>query len=170
MMRAATFLWALLATIAGAGLFLLKYQVQAEERHLKEVRKDIVGTEQSIHVLKAEWSYLNDPLRLREQAERHLAMHPMRANQMVSIDTVPMIGDGLYQPPGLMPVKKDPAVGHKPNANKEHGARGAGNPAAAPAPSNKKPLPAGRTMTAKLAKPAAAGKRPTEVANGRLRP
>ena len=47
MMRAATFLWALLATIAGAGLFLLKYQVQAEERHLREVRKDIAGTEQS---------------------------------------------------------------------------------------------------------------------------
>jgi hypothetical protein len=162
MMRAATFLWALLATIAGAGLFLLKYQVQAEERHLKEVRKDIVGTEQSIHVLKAEWSYLNDPLRLREQAERHLAMHPMRANQMVSIESVPMIGDGLYQPPGLMPVKKDPAVGHKPDANKK--------PAAAPLPSNKKPLPAGRTMTAKLVKPAAPAKRPTEVANGRLRP
>ena len=161
MMRAATFLWALLATIAGAGLFLLKYQVQAEGRHLKEVRKDIVGTEQSIHVLKAEWSYLNDPLRLREQAERHLAMHPMRANQMVSIETVPMIGDGLYQPPGLLPMKKDPAVGHKPDAKK---------PAAAPAPSNKKPLPAGRTMTAKLQKPKTANGRPTEVANGRLRP
>ncbi|HMA48658.1 MAG TPA: hypothetical protein VKP60_02830 [Magnetospirillaceae bacterium] len=162
MMRAATFLWALLATIAGAGLFLLKYQVQAEERHLREVRKDIVGTEQSIHVLKAEWSYLNDPLRLREQAERHLAMHPMRANQMVSIETVPMLGDGLYQPPGLLPMKKDPAVGHKPDAKK---------PAAATAAiPTKKPLPAGRTMTAKLVKPAAAGKRPTEVANGRLRP
>jgi hypothetical protein len=138
MMRAATFLWALLATIAGAGLFLLKYQVQAEERHLREVRKDIVGTEQSIHVLKAEWSYLNDPLRLREQAERHLAMHPMRANQMVTVESVPMIGDGLYQPPGLLPMKK--------------------------------PVPAGRTMTAKLAKPKAANGRSTEVANARLRP
>ena len=162
MMRAATFLWALLATIAGAGLFLLKYQVQAEERHLREVRKDIVGTEQSIHVLKAEWSYLNDPLRLREQAERHLAMHPMRANQMVSIESVPMIGDGLYQPPGLLPVKKDPAVGHKPEVKKPT--------AATPSTPSKKPLPAGRTMTAKLVKPNASGKRPTEVANGRLRP
>ena len=161
MMRAATFLWALLATIAGAGLFLLKYQVQAEERHLHEVRKDIVGTEQSIHVLKAEWSYLNDPLRLREQAERHLAMHPMRANQMVSIESVPMIGDGLYQPPGLAPMKKDPSVGHKPEAKK---------PASAtPAPA-KKAVSTARTMTAKLVKPAASGKRPTEVANGRLRP
>ena len=159
MMRAATFLWALLATIAGAGLFLLKYQVQAEERHLREVRKDIAGTEQSIHVLKAEWSYLNDPLRLREQAERHLAMHPMRANQMVTIDTIPMIGDGLYQPPGLLPMKKDPSVGKK----KEEPAKGA------TAPSNKKPLPAGRTMTAKLVKPKTAG-RTTEVASSRLRP
>lgn len=162
MMRAATFLWALLATSAGAGLFLLKYQVQAEERHLKEVRKDIVGTEQSIHVLKAEWSYLNDPIRLREQAERHLAMHPMRANQIVSIETVPMIGDGLYQPPGLLPMKKDPAVGHKEEG---HGKAAAAKPAPA-----KKPLPAGRTMTAKLAKPKNASGRSTEVANARLRP
>ncbi len=162
MMRAATLLWALLATVAGAGLFLLKYQVQAEERHLREVRKDIVGTEQSIHVLKAEWSYLNDPLRLREQAERHLAMHPMRANQMVSIETVPMIGDGLYQPPGLLPMRKDPAVGKKPEHSKVEI-----HPPASPA---KKPLPTGgRTMTAKLeTKPGT--KRTTEVANARLRP
>lgn len=160
MMRAATFLWALLATIAGAGLFLLKYQVQAEERHLKEVRKDIVGTEQSIHVLKAEWSYLNDPVRLREQAERHLAMHPMRANQMVTIDSIPMVGDGLYQPPGLLPMKKDPNVGHK----KEDPAKGA---AAVPA---KKPAPAGKVITAKLAKPKTSNARHTEVASSRLRP
>ena len=161
MMRAATLLWALLATIAGAGLFLLKYQVQAEERHLREVRKDIVGTEQSIHVLKAEWSYLNDPLRLREQAERHLAMHPMRANQMVSIETVPMIGEGLYEPPGLLPMRKDPAVGKKP----EHG-----KAEIHPTTPAKKPLPSGRTMTAKLVKPQEAKKRSTEVANARLRP
>lgn len=160
MMRAATLLWALLATVAGAGLFLLKYQVQAEERHLREVRKDIVGTEQSIHVLKAEWSYLNDPLRLREQAERHLAMHPMRANQMVSIETVPMIGDGLYEPPGLLPMRKDPAVGKKPDHKAE----------AHPTIPAKKPLPAGRTMTAKLVKPQETRKRTTEVANARLRP
>jgi len=161
MMRAATLLWALLATIAGTGLFLLKYQVQAEERHLRELRKDIAGTEQSIHVLKAEWSYLNDPLRLRELAERHLAMHPMRANQMVTIDTVPMAGDGLYQPPGLLPMKKDPSVGKK----KDEAHKGAATPAPA-----KKPAPAGRTMTAKLAKPKTNAGRSTEVASSRLRP
>jgi len=161
MMRAATLLWALLATAAGAGLFLLKYQVQAEERHLREVRKDIVGTEQSIHVLKAEWSYLNDPLRLREQAERHLAMHPMRASQIVTIETIPMIGDGLYQPPGLLPPKKDPSVGRK----REETAK-----AAKPLVPAQKPSPSGRTMTAKLVKPKTASGRSTEVASSRLRP
>jgi len=161
MKYAATFLWALLATIAGAGLFLLKYQVQAEERHLHEVRKDIAGTEQSIHVLKAEWSYLNDPVRLREQAERHLAMHPMRANQMVTIETIPMIGDGLYQPPGLLPMKKDPNVGHKKEEPAKKGVA---------APANKKPVPAGRVMTAKLAKPKTPAHHTTEVASSRLRP
>jgi hypothetical protein len=151
MMRAATLLWALLATVAGTGLFLLKYQVQAEERHLRELRKDIAGTEQSIHVLKAEWSYLNDPLRLREQAERHLAMHPMRANQMVSVDSIPLQGGPLYQPPGLQPAK------------------GAAKPAAKEAkPAAKKPIGGGKIMTASAAK--ANAKPARQVASSKVRP
>jgi hypothetical protein len=151
MMRAATLLWALLATIAGTGLFLLKYQVQAEERHLRELHKDIAGTEQSIHVLKAEWSYLNDPLRLREQAERHLAMHPMRANQMVSIDSIPLQGGPLYEPPGMQPAKA--AAKRAPNESR---------------PAAKKPVGGGKIMTAKgvtaNAKPA------RQVASSKVRP
>jgi hypothetical protein len=153
MMRAATILWAILATIAGTGLFLLKYQVQAEERHLRELRKDIASTEQSIHVLKAEWSYLNDPLRLREQAERHLAMHPMRANQMVSIDSIPMVGGPLYEPPGLLPIKAAPKAAAKPAA-----------------PPHKPLMGGGKVMTAKASKPAAKPARAPEVASSKVRP
>ena len=154
MMRAATFLWALLATIAGAGLFLLKYQVQAEERHLKEVRKDIVGTEQSIHVLKAEWSYLNDPVRLREQAEHHLGMHPMRANQIVSIGQVPLEGDAPYLPPGLVAAKPHLTTPATPKSE---------------APAHR-PLPQGKIVTAKLVKKKRDLGRPTEVASSKVRP
>jgi hypothetical protein len=164
MMRAATFLWALLATIAGAGLFLLKYQVQAEERHLREVRKDIVGTEQSIHVLKAEWSYLNDPLRLREQAERHLAMRPMRANQMVAIDSIPMVGGPLYEPPGLVTVKN--GIAPQPHSKVDpHKAK-----PALPAPLPQKTTPQARTMTAKLVKPKVKTVHAPQVASSRIRP
>jgi hypothetical protein len=90
MMRGVTILWAILATVAGTALFLLKYEVQGQEERLRDLRKDIVDTEEAIHVLKAEWSYLNDPARLREQAERHLALHPLKPSQIGTIDSLPM--------------------------------------------------------------------------------
>jgi len=162
MMRAATLLWAVLAATAGTGLFLLKYQVQAEERHLRELRKDIAGTEQSIHVLKAEWSYLNDPLRLREQAERHLAMRPMRANQMVSVESIPLVGGPLYEPPGMLPVKSNIAPPHHHDGKAAAGQK--------PAPALRKAPPGGKIMTAKAVKPAVKPKRSPEVASAKLNP
>jgi hypothetical protein len=162
MMRAATLLWALLAAIAGTGLFLLKYQVQAEERHLRGLRKDIAGTEQAIHVLKAEWSYLNDPLRLREQAERHLAMRPMRANQLVSIDSVPMVGAAPYEPPGMTPVKNGVSAARHAENKAEDKTR-------KPPPAAHKPAPAGRVIAAKAVKPKAKTRSP-EVASAKVRP
>lgn len=90
MMRGATILWAALATVAGTGLFMLKYEVQTQEQRLTGLRKEIVETQESIHVLNAEWSYLNDPIRLRDQAERHLGLHPMKPSQIVTLDNVPM--------------------------------------------------------------------------------
>jgi hypothetical protein len=89
-MRAATILWAILAIAAGTSLFMLKYEVQSQEQRLSGLRKDIVEAQESIHVLKAEWSYLNDPSRLREQAEHHLGLHPLKPNQIVSIASLPM--------------------------------------------------------------------------------
>ena len=78
MMRAATILWAALAAVAGTGLFMLKYEVQAQEQRLAGLHKDIMEAQEQIHVLKAEWSYLNEPARLREQTERHLGLHPLK--------------------------------------------------------------------------------------------
>lgn len=105
MMRAATILWAVLAVAAGTSLFMLKYEVQSQEQRLSGLRKDIVETQESIHVLKAEWSYLNDPARLREQAERHLGLHPLKPSQIVTIASLPMNDT----PPGDAPVAQGQA-------------------------------------------------------------
>ena len=53
MRHAATILWAALATVAGTGLFMLKYQVQGEEQRLHHLQKEIVQTQEEIHVLRA---------------------------------------------------------------------------------------------------------------------
>ena len=82
--------WVVLPIAAGVGLYMLKMQVESQEQHLASLQRQIVETRESIHVLKAEWSFLNDPARLRDQAERLLAMHPVRPNQLVAIDSIPM--------------------------------------------------------------------------------
>ena len=132
MMRGATLLWAALAAAVGTGLFLLKYEVQGEEQRLHALHKDIVDTREEIHVLKAEWSYLNDPLRLKEQAERHLGLHPLKPGQMAAIDQVPM----------AVPASADPTV-PTPRPALQPAAPKANSPAAKPAPfvSAKAPQP-----------------------------
>jgi len=81
--------WVTLPIAAGVGLYLLKMQVEAQVQHLAKLEQQITETRESIHVLKAEWSFLNDPARLREQAGRLLAMQPVKPSQIVSYDSIP---------------------------------------------------------------------------------
>ena len=87
---APTLLWAVLASVAGSGLFLLKSQVQSQEAKLAALQHDIAAAHTSIHVLNAEWSYLNDPERLRRESESLLGMRPIEPDQIVAIDSLPM--------------------------------------------------------------------------------
>ncbi len=162
MMRGATILWAMLAAVAGTGLFLLKYEVQAQEEHLRDLRKDIVETEESIHVLRAEWSYLNDPLRLREEAERHLGLHPLKPAQILaSVDVLPMAGPQPAEQPPIAAGQPDAvpapvAVPLSPPHRVEHPpveARQTTKPLAKSPPATK-PLPPGHSVTAQKAEPA----------------
>jgi hypothetical protein len=109
MMRGATLLWAMLAIIAGTGLFLLKYEVQAQELRLTALRKNIIDSQEQIHVLKAEWSYLNEPQRLREQAERHLGLHPLKPGQIGTIASLPM-ADHRLSDPEPTPLENEPVA------------------------------------------------------------
>lgn len=81
--------WTLLPIVAGVGLYLVKMKVEAQEQNLAGLQRQIVEARESIHVLKAEWSYLNDPVRLRDQAERLLSMKPVRPAQIVTYDRIP---------------------------------------------------------------------------------
>ena len=81
--------WVILPIAAGSGLYLLKMQVEAQEQHLASLERRIADTTASIHVLEAEWSYLNDPGRLRDEAVRLLGMKPVRPDQIVGFDRIP---------------------------------------------------------------------------------
>ncbi len=89
MIRAATALWIALAGAVGFGLFHLKHQVHALDEDLLRLNRQIAAEHQTIHVLKAEWSYVNQPQRLEALAHRHLDLTPMKPRQLMRIAELP---------------------------------------------------------------------------------
>ncbi len=85
-----TCLWLALAALVGFGLFHVKYEVQRLESELHQLNGVILTEQRQIHVLEAEWSYLNRPERLSGLARRHLDLVPMGAGHTGSIKDLPM--------------------------------------------------------------------------------
>ncbi|MBL8832132.1 MAG: hypothetical protein JNL71_07055 [Rhodospirillales bacterium] len=91
MMRIATWLWVAIAGAMGYGLYQLKHEVLALENELFRLNRQIVQEQQNIHVLKAEWSYINQPGRLQLLAQRHLDLQPMTPRQFGRLDALPAL-------------------------------------------------------------------------------
>lgn len=102
MIRRANLVWVLVAVAMGFFLFEMKYAVQRRERDLEQVNERVLRNRESIHVLKAEWSYLNRPERLRELSEKHLHMAPVGPRQIVTFADLPAraLGVGPRGKPG----------------------------------------------------------------------
>lgn len=86
----ATVFWSLLAALVGFGLFHVKYQVQKLEDRLAQINRDIVREQEQIHVLRAEWTYLNRPERIEQLAKKYLDLAAPKASQIGSIAQLPM--------------------------------------------------------------------------------
>lgn len=87
-MRRSLTLAALALLVATAsGLYLVEHEVQGLERRLQRLNAELLASQQAIQVLKAEWSYLNQPDRLQELATRYaerLRLAPLDPTQVVT--------------------------------------------------------------------------------------
>lgn len=90
MIRITLAFWIGLVCAVGYGVFQVKYEVQEMEARLQQLQRGIVSDRQAIHVLKAEWSYLNQPNRLQELTKRHLPLTPIVAAQIGRIEDAPL--------------------------------------------------------------------------------
>ncbi len=88
-MRQAVF-WLLAVFVAGAGLYQLKYRVQTQEAKLTALNRTLFAEQEALHVLAAEWTYLNRPERLAELNRRYIKLKPVTAPQMAGLDEVPL--------------------------------------------------------------------------------
>jgi cell division protein FtsL len=97
------------------GLYKGVYSAKAHERALQQLNADIAKEAESLRVLKAEWSYLNQPERLQALARKHLSLAPTDPNQIVVMASLPVRGEGWsMQSPvvdfGDLPRRVDPTA------------------------------------------------------------
>lgn len=89
MLRKTDFLWISLAAFAGVSLFHTSYRVQSLKDEKITLERQIVAEQDGIQVLKAEWSFLNDPARLEQLAATYLSLKPITATQIAGFDALP---------------------------------------------------------------------------------
>jgi len=86
MIRIGTFVWLALLTLIGVGLYQVELGVLGKESELKQITRQIDSNRDAMHVLDAEWSYLNDPTRLADLARRYTDMSPVTPTQMAGFE------------------------------------------------------------------------------------
>jgi hypothetical protein len=69
----------------GIGLFHVKYSVVALEEEYIQTQKRTQETLESLHILKAEWTHLNDPKRLQPLAQKYLGIGPIKPAQFIPL-------------------------------------------------------------------------------------
>ncbi len=84
MIRPGALVWLGAIVLMAITLFLITYQVQSVEKETAALNREAVAQEEAIHVLKAEWSYLNRPERLAALAERHLGLQSVAPAQLIA--------------------------------------------------------------------------------------
>ena len=71
-------------TMAGIGMFLLKYHVLDQEKELARLRRQIMADRRELHLLKADWAVLTDPQHLRELI-KETKLKPLQAKQIIQV-------------------------------------------------------------------------------------
>tara|TARA_R110002124_G_scaffold74257_1_gene199281 strand:+ start:1839 stop:2216 length:378 start_codon:yes stop_codon:yes gene_type:complete len=87
-------------------LYDIKYRAEAAETRAQKIEREITAEQESIRVLRAEWSYLNQPERLQELARRYTKLEPLQAGQIGTFADVPLPhkADDYYSPSGRNPL------------------------------------------------------------------
>jgi len=122
MRRLTGILGLVVAAVAALFLFALKQDVRQMEDDLRATHRDILEQQEAVHVLETEWSYLNNPAKLSDLAERHLGMQPIPASRIVRLEDLPfrmpvaapasakMAPKPVPSAAGLVPASADPKI------------------------------------------------------------
>ncbi|WP_193367709.1 cell division protein FtsL [Pelagibius marinus] len=106
MKRLVIFCWLVAGSVTALILFQIKQEVRSLEQEIAQTQREIVSDQEAVHVLEAEWSYLNSPSRIATLAQRHLGMGPIPAERVVGFQDLPLPG-APEEEDGVAPENED---------------------------------------------------------------
>jgi hypothetical protein len=74
---------------AAAWVYKIKFDSTVQAERVAKLRTEIRHERESVAALRAEWSKLDNPLRLQGLAKRHLTLKPIDPLQIESFDRLP---------------------------------------------------------------------------------
>jgi hypothetical protein len=117
MLRALNVIWVALMVAGAVVTYVMKDRAGRAADHVMELRRDIGREKESLTVLNAEWSVLDQPARLQGLVERYgsyLHLQPLDVRQIATLADVPakpiespaagldgLITSGVAKPHGL---------------------------------------------------------------------
>lgn len=76
-------------TAAIFGLNHFKFEVREVKNEVKQLERELKKEQNSLHVLEAEWAYLNRPERLQRLSQKYFTLVPLSGTQLVTMKTIP---------------------------------------------------------------------------------
>lgn len=87
-----------LTALVSVYMYFLAEEVRGLEGDLARLNRTLIEERENINVLEAEWAFVARPEVLQDKAQRHLALAPVRADQIISLNQLPRREDRLVAP------------------------------------------------------------------------
>lgn len=110
------FVWFGLVLIASVGLYRTSDRVRHLDLELRQINANIESEHQRLHVLKTEWTYLSNPVRLEAAARKHLALRPTSLGQITSLDRAASVLSASLREASAAAKATAPAPARRPRA------------------------------------------------------
>ncbi len=105
-----TLIWIFIIAGISLGLFQIEQEVQQREEELALLNQQILKDQEALHVLKAEWSYLNQPSRLEELNDKFLGLAPVTGWQITHLGDLPFRSPAEAVTGNLNTASSEPAA------------------------------------------------------------
>jgi cell division protein FtsL len=89
---------------AAAYVYKVKFESTRQIERLAKLRMEVRREQDAIAGLRAEWSRLDNPARIQELANRHLALQPIDPRQIDRLDRLPERPSQLVAPDAPDPI------------------------------------------------------------------